>query len=130
MRLPRRVQITIEAECQAFLDECPDEWKSTTDVATGTGRTVQSITRALYRLADTGACRVQIHEFVGNASRIRRQRLYSGHPVETGRGLAALFGMVAVQPVGARIVRGRSFTDAMPDPKHQGRPARQHAQHA
>ncbi len=130
MRLPRRVQITIEAECQAFLDECPDEWKTTTEIANGTGRTLQSTTRALQRLADTGACRVRISEFVGNASRIRRQRLYGGHPVETGRGLAALFGMVAVQPVGARIVRGRSFTDALPDPKRQGRPPRQHAQHA
>lgn len=111
MRLPQDVQAAINAKCLEYLDRHAGEWITISTVGNEVGPSMQAVASALRRLADSGVCRLQIREYIGKASRIRQQRLYSGHPVETGRGLAVLFGMVAVHPVGGRIVRGRSFVD-------------------
>lgn len=132
MRLPPEVQKAIDTAVQSSLDTHNNEWITASQMAAVVGCNIQTAEGSLARLAHDGACLVMVVESVAKESRIRRRYAYRSHPVETGRVLAEMFGMVAVQPVGGRIVRGRSFIDDDSDwsQSRAGRLPKQHEQHA
>ncbi len=132
MRLPPEVQEAIDTAVQSSLEKHNNDWITASQMAAIVGCNIQTAEGSLARLAHDGACLVMVIESVAKESRIRRRYAYRSHPVETGRALAELFGMVAMPTVGGRIVRGRSFIDDDSDlsQPRAGRPPKQHAQHA
>lgn len=101
----------LEADIVRYLAEHAGDWHKVSAVAKGVDCSMQLANRGLMRLSDSGGCRVEILEEVGSKQRVRKISVYRANVEDSTCQLAELFGMVAVQPVGGRIVRGRDMRD-------------------
>ena len=72
---------------------------------------MQRANSALMALAEAGGCRAEVSEEYDSKYRLRVKTLYRANRVDSSCELARLLGMVAVQPVGGRVVRGRAMHD-------------------
>lgn len=100
-----------EDEIVRFLEDHSDEWFRVSEIADGVGCSMQRANKALMDLYEAGACRAEVTEEYDAKYRLRIKTRYRANQEEAPCELARLFGMVAVKPVGGRVVRGRAMRD-------------------
>ena len=101
----------LEADIIRFLEDHSTDWLKVSEIAQGVGCSMQRANSALMALAEAGGCRAEMSEEYDSKYRLRVKTLYRANQADTSCELARLLGMVAVQPVGGRVVRGRAMHD-------------------